>query len=163
MKKLGIWFVIILIALIIQTSCLGIFFPPHIKPDLLLAIVISVALLYGKEAGFFTGLFAGILQDLISGNIFGLNALSKMIIGYTLGLIESQVFKENTLLSIVSAIIATFFNAAFLSLFIYLLNYKIEPFYFFINHFILNLILNIIITVPVHHSLHKFFVKNKKN
>ena len=163
MKRLGIWFVIIILALIIQTSCLGIFFPSHIKPDLLLAIVISISLLYGKETGFFTGLFAGILQDLISGNIFGLNALSKMIIGYTLGLIESKVFKENTLLTIVSAIIATFLNAAFLSIFLYILNYKIEPFYFFINHFILSLIFNIIITVPIHHVLHKFFVKKKNN
>ena len=163
MKKAVIWFIIIIVALLIQTSCLSIFFNSTIKPDLLLAIVISVSLLYGKEKGFLVGLFAGILQDLVSGNIFGLNAISKMIIGYSLGIIEQQVYRENTLLSVVSAVVATVFNAAFISIFLYIFNYNIEPFYFFINHVIMNIIVNIIITVPMHHLFHKFFIASERN
>lgn len=45
------------------------------------------------------GFLAGILQDLVSGGYFGLNALTNMFAGYLAGLGEGRLFRENRVIA----------------------------------------------------------------
>lgn len=73
------------------------------KADLMLLFVVSVALLGGRTYGVVMGFWCGLLQDLAAGGFFGLHLISKLIIGYGLGMTEGKVFKDNRLLPILAA------------------------------------------------------------
>ncbi len=99
------WVALIVGSLIFQSVFAPLFFGSG-RLDMLLLIVVSTGLLYGKEAGIGVGIVAGILQDLAVGNILGLNLLTKMLIGFLAGLIEQKVFKDHILLPLLGALSA---------------------------------------------------------
>ena len=104
MKIIG-WFMLVIGALVLQSVFAPLFFGSG-RLDLLLLIVVSTGLLYGKEAGIGVGILAGLLQDLAVGNILGLNLIMKMLIGFLAGMIEQKVFKDHILLPILGALTA---------------------------------------------------------
>ena len=101
-----IWGLLIVLTLVFQATLVPMIAIKGIRPDLLLIIVVSSALLLGQDQGIGMGFFAGLLQDLASG-IFGINILSKIATGYLAGSMERKVFKEKALLPLISVIVAT--------------------------------------------------------
>ncbi|MGD8400408.1 MAG: rod shape-determining protein MreD [Bacillota bacterium] len=71
--------------------------PGEIKPDLVLVIVITYALLKGPYVGINIGLFAGFFMDLVSGGIIGGGVLTKILAGLSAGMLEKTIFKDNLL------------------------------------------------------------------
>ena len=76
------------------------------RPDLVLAAVGSIALLRGWTEGLLWGVFGGLVQDFITGSLPGSHALAKSITGFTLGLLEGKVFRENALLPAVALFVS---------------------------------------------------------
>jgi rod shape-determining protein MreD len=81
--------------------------PFLVKPDLILVIVISYALLKGPYLGTNIGLFAGFFMDLAAGNIIGVGALCKMLAGFSAGLLEKTIFKDNLLVPVIAVFFGT--------------------------------------------------------
>lgn len=81
--------------------------PLLLKPDLVLVIVISYALLKGPYLGTNIGLFAGFFMDLAAGNIIGVGALCKMLAGFSAGLLEKTIYKDNFLVPVIAAFVGT--------------------------------------------------------
>ncbi len=84
----------VVVALVLQGAVF-----PHLavyglKPDLVMVVVACWALLYGPVEGFVAGLAAGLAQDLVFGRYIGLFALAKTLTGFSMGVIEGQIFKE---------------------------------------------------------------------
>ena len=73
-----------------------------VRPDLVLVVVVSAALTGGRESGVLCGAFGGLLQDLLSADPFGLNTLSKMLLGLLFGLYERKVNPGNLWLPLVA-------------------------------------------------------------
>lgn len=121
-----VWGAFIFITLIVQAVVMPLLSIQGIRPDLLLIVVVSASLLYGKEAGIGAGFFAGLLQDLASGNVFGLNLLAKMAVGYLFGLAERKVFKENILLPAFALLLASLLNSAIVMCFVVVSGYKMD-------------------------------------
>lgn len=99
---------ILLLNFIFQTTIL-----PHLSvmgvvPNTSLIIIVIIALLRGKYSGAFTGLIAGLLQDMMFSKVIGINALIYFLIGYAVGLLDDKVFKENLVLPFVTILISTF-------------------------------------------------------
>ena len=63
--------------------------------DLPLLIVIHIALTRGKLSGMFAGLVLGYLQDAMTGGILGVNAIAKIIAGFTGGYLREKFFVRN--------------------------------------------------------------------
>ncbi len=90
------------------------------KPDLPLALVVSAALfrgpLYGEVVGFTSGLF----YDLFSDGRLGVQAFSRVVIGYGIGFIRGRLYSDNFITQLASGFIATlahkFITLAHLSL-----------------------------------------------
>lgn len=117
--KFGLLF---LIAAVIQSTILARVTIFSIRIDLFLIIVISFALLKGRKTGMIVGFIVGFIQDLLVGRFLGLHAISRMIVGYLLGLMEQRVFKENLIVPILAAFIGTIiaeFIVWFISLFLF--------------------------------------------
>lgn len=78
-----------------------------IKADLLVVILAIYALLQGAPRGAALGLAYGLLEDLYLGKYLGLNALSKMLIGYLVGLSKDRLNQDNWLVPGILAFFAT--------------------------------------------------------
>lgn len=99
---------ILLINFIFQTTILQNFSIMGIVPNTSLIIVVIFALLRGKYDGAFTGLIAGLLQDIFFSQAIGVNALIYFLIGYVVGLLDDKVFKENLVLPFMIILSSTF-------------------------------------------------------
>lgn len=68
-----------------------------VYPDLFLVLVVYSGLRLGPEAGTLAGFACGIIQDSFSYTYFGLHALVKTIIGFTIGKIRHAFFSNRYL------------------------------------------------------------------
>jgi len=150
-----VWFSVIFVAIIIQSTLLPLATYHGIYPDLLLIIVVSYSLLSGKENGVGMGFCSGLFQDLVSGSIFGINTLSKLAIGYLFGLAERKVFKEHVLLPVVATALATVLNGLVVLMVLFILGYKVDIVSAFINNIVPLVSYNVIISIPVHHIVYR--------
>lgn len=82
-------------------------FPGDIVPDLILIMVISYGLLRGPDEGLFFGLAAGLFLDLVAGGLIGVQTMSKSIAGFSAGLLEKTIFKDNLLVPVIAVFIGT--------------------------------------------------------
>ncbi len=85
----------------------GLNFPGNIVPDLILIMVISYSLLRGPDEGLFFGLAAGLFLDLVAGGVIGIQTLSKSFAGFSAGLLEKTIFKDNLLVPVIATFVGT--------------------------------------------------------
>jgi rod shape-determining protein MreD len=76
-------------------------------PSLLLLFAIFYSIINGSWDGLWIGIFSGILQDIYFFNGFGVNAFSNMLICTAAGFIGIGIFKEKSLIPIVSSFALT--------------------------------------------------------
>lgn len=81
--------------------------PGNIVPDLILIMVISYSLLRGSDEGLFFGLAAGLFLDLVAGGVIGIQTLAKATAGFSAGLLEKTIFKDNLLVPVIAAFVGT--------------------------------------------------------
>ena len=98
---------ILLLNFIFQSTILQHFKVLGVVPNTALILVVIYGILKGKYKGAFIGLAAGLVQDIFFGGPIGLNALIYFSIGYTSGLLDDKVFKENLALPFLTIIIST--------------------------------------------------------
>ncbi len=87
--------VLMLLALVIQVALTEYIQVWGKKPDLVLILIAINGFLRGTREGAFSGFAAGLLKDLISGNLWGVGVVSGLAVGYASGFAESRLFKEN--------------------------------------------------------------------
>jgi len=88
---------IVIIILVIQLTILNLFTLQGLKPDLILILIIIFALLKGEGEGAVIGFFSGLLQDIFSVGLLGVNALIKTVAGFLCGLLKERIFSEHIL------------------------------------------------------------------
>ena len=106
MKTL-ILFVVMVAAMSLQSTVIPVLSIGGVRPDLVLVVVVSAALTAGRETGLICGVFGGLLQDLLSVGPFGYNTLSKMLLGFLVGLYERKVNQGSLLLPLLAVAAAT--------------------------------------------------------
>lgn len=90
-----VWILVVFIFSIIQTSWPDFLRIQGVIPDLGLIIVIYFALFYGEERAMFTGLLAGIYQDIASNTTLGHHILCLVITGYIFGRLSGRLMSEH--------------------------------------------------------------------
>lgn len=105
-----------LISLILQSTLFSHLTVAGVKPDLVLILVVLYALLHGPKEGALIGFAGGLLQDLLFGQNIGINALTKIIVGYIFGVLDRKIYKENLLIPIAALFLGTFVNETILHL-----------------------------------------------
>jgi rod shape-determining protein MreD len=113
-----IWFVVMLLSVSLQSTVIPALSIGGIRPDFVLVVVISAALSGGRETGVLCGTFGGVLQDLLSAGPFGLNTLSKMLLGLVIGFYERKVNQGNLLLPLVAVVAGTIGSTAVAAIFL---------------------------------------------
>mgnify|MGYP001017165422 CR=1 FL=1 len=79
-----------------------------IKPDFIIMLITSYAIMWGSGYGGYIGLLSGLLIDLSYSKAFGVNALSYMVTGYIIGQSQENVFKDSFIPPIILNIAGVF-------------------------------------------------------
>jgi rod shape-determining protein MreD len=108
---------LVIVALLIQLTILNLFTLQGIKPDLILVVIIVFSLLKGEVEGSIIGFFSGLLQDIFSVGLLGVNAFIKTSVGFFCGLLKERMFAEHILFIIP---LLTLFITVFKSMVLYL-------------------------------------------
>jgi len=103
-------FVLILLSIILQSTVFNFIQVAGVKPDLVLVLVIVYSLVKGPKEGAIVGFVAGLMVDLALGSFIGLSALTKMTVGYLVGLGEGLIYKENLIIPIMAVFTASLFH-----------------------------------------------------
>jgi len=85
-------FFVCTVALILQSSLLQWSILSHIHPDLVLLVVVMIGFRYGPIMGVFCGFYTGLLQDIYAIETLGIEAFTKSMTGYLIGLINEKRF-----------------------------------------------------------------------
>lgn len=103
---------IIVVALLIQLTLINSITILGLKPDLIMVVVVVFSLLKGEKEGAISGFASGLLQDVFSTGLLGINALAKTVIGFTCGILKEKIFYEHILFLIpVITFIASFMQS----------------------------------------------------
>lgn len=81
---------LVVLAVVLQTSVLARLPLPGAAPDLVLVVVVAVGLLEGTRTGMLTGFAAGLLADLAGDAELGRLALVHVVAGYLAGLLQDD-------------------------------------------------------------------------
>lgn len=87
--------VLVLVTFVLQVTVAGFAAIADMAPNLLLALSVSMGLLFGWEVGGGVGLAGGLLIDLTLGRYVGLQGLALGLTGLLAGLMEASVVKDN--------------------------------------------------------------------
>ena len=78
-----------------------------VAPDIPLTVVIFLALRRGPEVGCVAGFAAGLLQDVAAGGLIGIQALTKALVGFTLGAASGRLRVTQPLVQIPGLVLLT--------------------------------------------------------
>ena len=103
---------IIVVALVIQLTLINSVTILGLKPDLIMVVVVVFSLRNGEKEGTISGFASGLLQDIFSTGLLGINALAKTVIGFTCGILKEKIFHEHILFIIpIITFIASFIQS----------------------------------------------------
>ena len=78
-----------------------------IVPDIPLVVVVMLALRRGPEFGCVAGLFAGLLQDVTTGGLLGVQALTKALVGFAIGASGARLSVTSPLVQVPGLVVLT--------------------------------------------------------
>lgn len=78
-----------------------------ITPDLPLIMTALIALRRGPETGCLVGFASGLLQDAVSGGLLGVQALSRALAGFAMGLLPGKLWVGHPLVQIPGLLLLT--------------------------------------------------------
>ena len=103
MRRKVVTLIIIFVCFLIQSTFWNIFTFTNIKPNLMLILIVSFAIMHGSRTGIWIGFISGLLTDILYGDLFGVNALLYMFIGFLTGKMY-QVFFDDDIRIILTAV-----------------------------------------------------------
>jgi rod shape-determining protein MreD len=156
--NLIIAFLIIIINFIFQSTILPNLSLFGVVANTGLIIVVLISLIKGKTAGGIVGLLIGLLQDIAFSTVIGVNGIIYFFIGYTIGLNEGKLAKDNVLIPIFLTFLATIFYHLFYYLFVFFLGYDINFSLFFKKVVLLETLYNGLLSILLYKLFSKIFV-----
>lgn len=99
---------LLLVAVLVQTTLGSDLRVMHVAPDLMVLVVICAGLTGGTESGAWVGFWAGLLYDMfLTATPVGLSALTYCLIGAAVGALRVSVLQERRALLPVAALVGT--------------------------------------------------------
>ena len=162
MRVIGLWAMVLILLYALQTSLLTFISFDGFSANLMLLMTVSVAFLRGHEKGAFFGFMAGLLQDATTGSYFGLAMFSYMTIGLIFGKFSVNLFRDQSLLPVISSIPALALHFAITIAFLFMLGREIDLIKFWKFDFWPTAIMQVVLAYPIHRlilSLNEFSKK----
>lgn len=120
MRKIFTLVIICLLLTVFDNSLVPFFAIKGVYPRLLLVFAISYSVINGKWEGLWIGVFTGLLQDVFFINGFGIHALINMLICTLAGEIGTNIFKEKSLIPVISNLLLSLLQGVSIFVILYL-------------------------------------------
>lgn len=154
MKRIIINIILMVLAFTIQNCIFPLIPFLAATPNLLLILTFSFGFIYGKQAGMYYGLLAGILLDLFYSGSFGFYTLLFVNIGYFNGICTKYYYEDYITLPLVLSLV----NELFYNFYIYVLRFLIRnrlDFFYYLREIIIP---ETIFTVVTTLLIYRFFL-----
>ncbi len=92
--------IVIVTAILLQTTLFSQVELLGVKPDLLFAVTILIAMLEGPSSGAVAGFSAGMAQDFLLNSPKGITALTLTLLGYTVGMARQYIVTPSPFLPV---------------------------------------------------------------
>jgi rod shape-determining protein MreD len=92
---------------LVQSSVVPSWSVGGVTPDLPLIVTALIALRRGPEAGCLVGFAAGLLQDATGGGLLGIQALSRALAGFVMGLLPGRLWVGHPLVQVPGLMLLT--------------------------------------------------------
>lgn len=142
---------------IVQSALLPFIEIYGVRPDSLMVLVVSFALLTGNPTSVVVGLCGGLLQDILFGQNIGFYALQYMLIGYLVGLVYGKVFTGKVLIPVFFVSVAIVFRGLFVFLWMYFSGTTVSLQWLFIRTILPELAYTAIITPIIYYYMNRIF------
>ena len=150
MRIIGLWAMLLVLLYALQTSLLTLINFDGFSANLMLLLTVSVAFLRGQEKGACFGFIAGLLQDVTTGSYFGMATLSYMTVGFIFGKFSVNLFRDQSLLPVISSLPALAIHFAITVSFLFMLGWQIDLMKFLKFDFWPAAIMQVAFAYPVH-------------
>jgi rod shape-determining protein MreD len=100
-RRVVLWTVVVLTALVLQSTVFAQISLGGTKPDLVYLVTIVLAFLEGPSSGAVAGFAGGMVEDFMLNLPKGITALTLTLVGYTVGTIRQFVVSPSPLLPVV--------------------------------------------------------------
>jgi rod shape-determining protein MreD len=127
MRRFVVLALVMLTAVIIQTSLFARVTLFGVSPDLILVVVISLALLEGPSTGAASGLGGGLLRDFLLEAPKGLTGLAYLIVGYAVGSVRPYVQSTSVFLPVSAMFVGSLAASSLYVILSLLLGRQLEP------------------------------------
>lgn len=154
MRVIGLWTALIIVSYALQTSLLTFVNVDGFSANLMLLMTVSASYLRGHKFGVFFGFVSGLLQDLTTGSYFGLATFSYMTIGLVFGKFSTNIFRDQSLLPVISAIPALAMHFAITIIFLFMLGRQPDLAAFMRFNFWPTAIMQVVLAWPAHRLLY---------
>lgn len=102
-------YIMLLVVFFLQSTLIDLIKIYNTKPDLGSLFVIFVAIFFGWGAGLEAGFIFGLLKDIYSVDIFGINTATLAVTGLVVGLLSPKLFRESRMTQVFVVFIFTLF------------------------------------------------------
>lgn len=154
-RRVLVTIVVIVTALLLQSTLFSQFKLLGVRPELMYLITIVIAILEGPNEGAVTGFAAGLAQDFLLNQPKGITALTLTLVGYAAGLARQYIVSPSPLLPTILVGVGTAAGVAFYQIVAFLLGQLQETFSFAIRVTLLTAVYGAILTPIVYPLLRR--------
>jgi rod shape-determining protein MreD len=99
-RRVVLWTVVIVTALLLQSTVFSQITLARVQPDLVYVVTIVMAMLEGPATGAVTGFAAGMAEDFLLNLPKGITALTLTLLGYAIGTLRQYIVTPSALLPV---------------------------------------------------------------
>ena len=152
MKRIILNVLLMLLAFTVQNGIFPLLPFLAASPNLLLIFTFSFGFIYGKEAGMWYGLLAGILLDLFYSGPFGFYTLLYIYIGYTNGICTRYYYEDYITLPLILSLINELAYNCYIYVFSFLIRNRLDFLYYFWEIILPETIFTVVATLLLYRS-----------
>ncbi len=156
--KFLILFLVALVSTILQGTVAPYISIMGVKCNLILAVVVSIALVNRKPYGSVMGLIMGLIQDVLFSPIIGINALIYFVIGYVLENIEMHYSRDDIYMPVFIMALSTLGYNLLYFILMFFSAYDISLLFFIKYKLIIELIYNTLLIILSYKVISSIFV-----
>jgi len=120
LKAILILSVLLVAAVLVQSTLLRWVSLKGVRPDLALVVMVFAAVRRGSQSAQIAGFLSGLTEDLLSLSPLGFHALVRTSLGFLYGLTEGSIFLDPILVPVLLTLIATILKGLLASLLVVL-------------------------------------------
>lgn len=153
MLRKFIVFLMVIIGYLLQSTLFQALSLGGVSPNILIIIVACFGFMRGKKEGMLIGFFAGIILDVLFGNLLGFYALVYMLIGYLNGFFSSIFYPEDIKLPMILISSSELLYCFITYFFLFLLKGKFHFGYYFLHIILPEIVYTILITIVIYKAI----------